>query len=126
MNRDVALEWARRLPSYKKGKEYLCQYIDGVPHYCAFGVLCEIAVEQGVIPPAEVEKQDPTDRTCTPTRHYYMGWDELAPDKVREWAELKSRQGEALNSHSIVELNDKWGVNFVQMAEYIKNNWERL
>lgn len=51
MNPEIKEKWIAALRSgdYKQGKSYLAKKgVDGVIRYCCLGVLCEIAVEEGV------------------------------------------------------------------------------
>lgn len=51
MNPEIKEKWIAALRSgdYKQGKSYLAKKgVDGVIRYCCLGVLCEIAVKEGI------------------------------------------------------------------------------
>jgi hypothetical protein len=54
---EIIQEWIKRLRSgkYKQGNGALCtEDAEGTKSYCCLGVLCELAVEEDVIPEPEV------------------------------------------------------------------------
>lgn len=122
MNEVIRAEWVKRLRSgqYKKGKLRLRTPVDTMhvqgmaePNYCCLGVLCEIAVEQGII---------------TYDGHTYNSSDSsnnsLLPSVVVNWAGLKSESPFVVTpeneSIALVSLNDN-GRSFSEIADYIEN-----
>jgi hypothetical protein len=118
MNPDIKVRWVEALRSnnYKQAKGYL-KTEDG---FCCLGVLCDIAVQDGVIAaPIKLEGQygEPD--------HYGYGSGKTGelPEEVADWAGLDSynslvREGESLTS--LVELNDDYGYEFKQIAQLIE------
>lgn len=55
MDQKIRTQWVQALRSgdYLQGQHYLVQLIsEGVRRHCCLGVLCELAVQAGVIPPS--------------------------------------------------------------------------
>ncbi|MEV6638445.1 hypothetical protein AB0M54_47820 [Actinoplanes sp. NPDC051470] len=117
MNSDVKARWVKRLRSgdYPQGTGAL-QNDKG---FCCLGVLCEIAVEDGVIRPA------------TPDSHGDYVYDSrvsFPPASVTEWAGLESQNpdvrgfnqyGRSVNA-PIADFNDLYGYDFVALADLIE------
>jgi hypothetical protein len=132
MNKKVKSLWLRRLRSgrYKQGFGYLC-LTDPDPKrpdaFCCLGVLCDIAVEKGVIDPPEIT----FDKDGEPETVYYDGDNTLLPPSVTEWAGVadacpriylddadikKYRTG---HRPDLAQLNDD-GLSFEQIADIIE------
>lgn len=122
MNEEIRAEWIKRLRSgqYKQGKLRLRTSVDTMhergmtkPNYCCLGVLCEIAVEQGII---------------TYDGHVYNSSgssnNSLLPSVVVNWAGLRSESPFVVTpeneSIALVSLNDN-GRSFDEIADYIEN-----
>ena len=110
MNEDIKSEWVSALRSgdYKQGIGYL--RVDN--EFCCLGVLCDIAVNKGVI-----TYSIGTDNI------YNYGWPgsraaEVLPDAVVSWAELED-QNPSAGSLSLAEHNDD-GVPFSGIADLIE------
>lgn len=116
--------WLAALRSEEYGQTQNALKMNG--KYCCLGVLCDVAVKNGV--PVEVE-----DRTISSekTVGYFDGESGTLPLKVREWAGLMD-----LNQHnpattvpmsedggfySLAELNDK-GKTFAELADIIERD----
>lgn len=121
MNPDIKVRWVEALRSnnYKQAKGYL-KSEDG---FCCLGVLCDIAVKDGVIAaPIKLEGGygDPD--------HYGYGSGEETgelPGEVADWAGLDSynplvREDESLAS--LADWNDDYGYDFKQIAQLIEEN----
>lgn len=115
MNSKVKDLWVCSLRdgSFKKGK-FLMRDLD--EHYDAVGVLCELAVSAGVIPPAKRYDKEggqffgysyEDGKHTTATR---------APKAVCEWAGIGY-----WTCNRIQTLNDK-GWSFEKIADYIEEN----
>jgi hypothetical protein len=95
MKSSVKKAWVKELESGK--------YIQGHTHlhshgrHCCLGVLCEIAVKQGVI-------------------KKYEGILGRPPKEVIEWAGLDRRTQDHL-----ITMNDNRGNSFTEIAKHIKN-----
>ncbi len=118
----VKAEWVKRLRSgaYKQGFGYLRNTDDS---YCCLGVLCEIAVEQGIIPEPKQypgmawgyvdTSQGDSARFGGPPKAVYrwaVGWPEGANSWRPTWV---SR---------LIDMNDDEKKSFNQIAEYIEEN----
>jgi hypothetical protein len=73
--RELIQEWVRRLRSgdYRQGGGALHNAEDDT--FCCLGVLCEIAVEEKVIPPPTLDRD----------RYVYAGSPSILPTEVSEW-----------------------------------------
>lgn len=126
MRASIKGEWVERLRSgeYEQGTGHLQR--DG--QFCCLGVLCEMAVEKGVI--EKVPSQ------LDPKMTMYGGngvWDGgiLTPD-VRDWAGLESvspilpvdqftGDGRGARTRVLAALNDR-GLSFDQIADLIEEH----
>ena len=112
MNPEVKTELVKRLrdPNRKQGK-YKLERETG--EQCCLGVLCEIAVEEGIV-----------SKSLSDDGYVYYGegengWGHLAlpPVLVKEWAGLNSHETRALS-----EMNDIQGKTFSEIADYVEDN----
>lgn len=107
MNREIRDQWVEELESgrFPQGRNVLRSTDD---KYCCLGVLCEIAVQAGVIePPIE----------ATYDAYKYGGWSVGSlPDSVLAWSGLDYREQIKLS-----DFNDS-GYSFDYIAKYIRNN----
>lgn len=130
MRKDIAEEWTARLDSgnYLQGTGFLRQIDAGsADRYCCLGVLCEIAVEAGVIDPGEKGIK---------SGKYSYGSDDaegILPLEVMRWAEISDSDGTFLTLHSdhqdiprLIEMNDELKATFSQIATVIRENYTRL
>ncbi|MFE7797032.1 hypothetical protein [Nocardia sp. NPDC057440] len=109
MKADIKQKWVDALRSgeYRQGKEYL--QFDG--NYCCLGVLCDIAIRDGLLLKVEHDAG--------------AGWYDYdtatLPDRVREWAGLDSCDpvvaGERLSA-----WNDNEDKSFEQIADLIQEH----
>lgn len=126
MKVEIAEQWANLLRSgkYAQGKNYLGK--DNT--YCCLGVLCELAVEQGIAT-KEVDEYGFT-------RYSDLTGDDLSisslPVAVQEWADMETGDGlftdRAIDGHySLVSMNDSMnGKTFSEIADVIMDNVEKL
>lgn len=124
VNVDVVNQWADALESgrYRQGRSYLRDENDC---FCCLGVLCELAVQAGVI-------TEPEWRTCVGVGgcYYYYGEDSSAlPPPVQEWAGLVCDpdftvlvDGRKVDTTAI-GLNDRLGWTFPQIASVIRRQY---
>lgn len=144
MNPDVKAKWLQKLRSgeYDQGRFFLRRKGRSeaeADRYCCLGVLCEVAVEEGVIPPAV------SGHSWGDYRYMYDdGSEQALPDAVADWAGLDDglgtlvpgvarlesacpcascRIGGIPEAHTLAELNDDLGYTFDQIADVIE---ERL
>lgn len=84
--------------------------------FCCYGVLCELAVQDGVIPPPEREPSTAT--------YAYGNAASLLPPPVKAWAEIQFKQ------MGLAKANDGWtsrdganhpSVGFAQIADFIEH-----
>lgn len=126
MRQDVADGWTKLLRSeeFPQGGGAL-RSADG--NYCCLGVLCEMAVQEGIIPAAWLQYPTsadytygvPGDRT---TGDYSMG---ILPNAVREWAGMSSTNGSIDEDVALSTLNDQ-GMSFPDIANLIDQNVDIL
>lgn len=126
MNKDIAREWVDALRSgdYEQTTGQLAERSeDGVYSYCCLGVLCEIAVDKGVIPPISGGGYGEENTSSD------------LPYKVRDWAGLDATDPFfdvhipathyriALDHASAASLNDTHSFTFDQIADVIEQNF---
>lgn len=106
MNSDIRRRWvaALRDPESVQGRDALGTTSG---KRCCLGVLCDLAVQDGVIKP-------PITKPGLSTVLHYDGNYTMPSDTVRRWAELDANFAERL-----ANLNDK-GHTFAQIAEVIE------
>lgn len=127
MKEDVRKKWVEALRSgrYEQGQDYLATETG---KFCCLGVLCEIAVGEGVIP-------KPTLRWANGVYRYSYGVDtikttQVPPREVWEWAGLSQEVPEAWTEEDgeieLTHLNDN-GTPFTEIADIIEaqpSDWE--
>lgn len=130
MDPRIANLWIERLEA---GTITQLQGILGNPDgsRCCLGVLCDIAVEQGIInPPRAVKLYSNGDDKMLDYGdqdqevQYYV-----LPDKVREWANMKTPNGVLCGRESGTSLsgmNDNDSSSFSQIAEAIRMYQNKL
>lgn len=95
--------------------------------FCCLGVLCELAVKEGVIGPPEINNQTSYyiyDKVNNGGSVTYLKRGIYPPYEVTYWAGLHNRYGEYCNT-SLAEHNDN-GMTFDQIADIIEANVEKL
>lgn len=134
MNQQIAEKWVAELRSgkYKQTKHVLKK--NG--GFCCLGVLCEIAIKEGVIPKPVLKADD----TATEKRWFYGPGDGDAgalPNEVRTWAGMTAANGRIKDFHGVTlaSLNDEGTVvdgneisslNFDEIADVIQILGEHL
>lgn len=127
MNPEIKEKWLTALRSgdYVQGRQYL-QTAQGT--FCCLGVLCDIAVKEGVIPTPDLRAETPRGWTYGGALDYS---DTALPDTVRMWAGLRDNspvirldaedREEAIvgSFFSLVEENDA-GRSFYSIADVIE------
>ncbi len=98
---------------------------------CCLGVLCDIAVEDGIIGTLNTDQSTPRDPLHPgPIANkvlYGTKLDDMVlPEEVIEWAEMNSNSGEiASNGATLAAMNDN-GVPFTAIADIIEKNVDKL
>lgn len=85
MNPDIKQRWMAALRSgeYVQGRGKLAPVLsDGTQTHCCLGVLCELAVKDGII----TSNKSPSGESIYYGRHSAFG---VLPDEVVDWAELE-------------------------------------
>lgn len=118
MNPRVKRMWLRALRSgrYAQGRGSLCKMPDSRDRdyrFCCLGVLCDLAVKDGV----EVEwSPDPS----APAKRLMIEGDGGGlQEKVREWAGIDTRLAHLEEGDCLAIRNDK-GASFQQIADLIE------
>lgn len=104
-------EWVRRLNSgkYRQSTGYLRTQSNG---YCCLGVLCDIAVESGIIPaPIAVEGQE---------YYAYGKATAIPPTEVRKWVGLRDPLGNINKAEGLARMNDQ-GKTFSDIAKIVES-----
>ena len=114
MRKEIAEKWVAALRSGEYG-----QITGGLANvdrsqHCCLGVLCELAIEDGVSVYLEPDH---------PTHASWMRFDNLLgalPESVGTWAGMTISKGRVLAA-----MNDA-GEPFVKIADAIESDWEEL
>lgn len=130
MNPDVKAKWVARLrdPSVKQGRGALRTDRD---EFCCLGVLCELAVEAGVITAPALVKHECSNPDCPErgsSKYAYGGTGEISylPESVQRWSGLDQRAPGVLSPdesgpyHSLAYMNDH-GRSFTEIADIIEH-----
>ncbi len=134
MNPEIKERWitALRSDEYRQTTNYLNR--NG--GYCCLGVLCEIAVEDGVVTKSFYDPDETIVMYSDPNDGYDKTT-KVLPDAVAQWAgfgltdnpeveifvDLHDSSGERLRKISLAELNDRAGFNFHQIADVIEEKF---
>lgn len=129
MREDIKVRWVEALRSGQyEQTEGLLANDNG---FCCLGVLCEIAVQDGVVA-KQVKDQyegDPNDDhvvTYGVGSDFHYEMDAVLPSMVYEWAELETSNPSILwegVTHPISDLNDDYHLNFSQIADVIEEQY---
>lgn len=134
MNPEVKVLWlaALRGGSYKQAAGHLRKTrgpVDNAEGFCCLGVLCDIAVQQGVIPEPTKNAQGVHSygKPCTCYNAYDHGEVEcdatasagILPSEVGVWAGIYNGGQRGLHRPSLVVLNDR-GTTFEEIADIIE------
>lgn len=111
MNPDVKAKWLDALRSgrYEQGTGWLHYEEDHTHKFCCLGVLCELAVAEGIIPPGGPDS----------TVWDYDGRDCYLPPVVAEWADIDSTG--RIKGYSLADMNDE-GSSFAEIADVIEQH----
>jgi hypothetical protein len=105
MNPEIRAQWIAALRSgeYKQARGMLTERTEDGDKHCCLGVLCQLAVEAGVVGEAKVTPS-------TPWQLSYEGSTSLLPRSVAEWAGLDAVVGAIVvvdgERVSLPQLND--------------------
>ena len=131
MNKDIAMIWAKALRSgkYKQGLGQL-KYLksgesseDVEVKHCCLGVLCEVAMEEG-LPVVEMESHRDGYRSLRTFDNCLA----CLPWTVMRWAGIMNERGcyDHKSNHYLDQLNDSGMHDFESIANVIERNWEVL
>ena len=109
MKPEIAAKWTAALRSNK-----FCQLSEQLANaertrHCCWGVLCELAITDGV----DIEVDQEGDYTTYNLEKYHL------PHSVVKWAELTKQSG--IYEDELVSMNDD-GIPFSKIADYIEKN----
>jgi hypothetical protein len=127
MKKKIAKKWVKALRSgkYKQGQEVLHNNYCGKDTYCCLGVLCDLYQQD-----RRSKKKKMLDVENAWDTFAYDGEDTHLPDAVREWAGMKTNDGnwDALDEKrsNLVYLNDAKRKSFKRIANIIEKNVENL
>lgn len=122
MDREIKQRWINALRSgeYEQG---FGQLNDG-ERYCCLGVLCDIAVKDGVVRSSPVGALGKFIGYYVPTSDSGPWIDQdVLPEAVRDWAGLVEKNPRVTIGEDdtvISEVNDVYQLNFNQIAEIIE------
>lgn len=126
MHKNIADGWTKLLRSeeFPQGVGAL-RSADG--NYCCLGVLCEMAVREGIIPAAWLQYPNSLDYTYGVPGDWTTGDHSIGvlPNAVREWAGMSTTNGSIDEDTALSTLNDQ-GMSFSEIATLIDQNVELL
>lgn len=135
MNPDAKDKWVKALESGEYAQTHEGGLRDRDDKFCCLGVLCEVAVAEGVIPAPEppAEHGSPEDKDGRDTKWYvYLSNDgdrdtAFLPEVVAEWAGIKTGNGEIpgqgdSENPSLTTMNDS-GWSFSEIAAVIREKF---
>ncbi len=134
MKKEVKQKWLERLRSGEI-EQTSCRLGDEDGARCCLGVLCDVAVEEKVIPPPILNEEGPqSDRVLI----YGVDDDSnkgVLPQAVVDWAGLENScpqvedpmtitsrvTKDKIETNTLMQMNDE-GMTFEEIAEVIENN----
>lgn len=136
MKEEIKQKWVDALRSgqYEKGKWYLTRRNEGKETFCVLGVLCDLAIKDGVELPVIYGDGNDNEAQWTEFRIYQSMWNEEEgeyddpnytdlPNEVLRWAGLDENPivvyGEDLAT--LTELNDRVDLPFPVIAQLIND-----
>lgn len=127
MNPDVGARWVAALRSgrYRQGTGSLTRFdAEGRPRHCCLGVLCEVALEAGVIANASVHRvASDVDLGGERSERCYDGQYNYLPPSVVAWAGLDDRDPLVVyggRSVTLSSLNDDRQLSFAIIADLVE------
>jgi len=91
-------------------------YLNVSDKFCCLGVLCEVAIESGVV----VEKEK--DQVGADHYYYYGGRSSYPPQAVYVWSGLGGLTTANGPDMKLSTLNDHDGKTFLEIADWIEEN----
>ncbi len=110
MNQNVKFKFLDRLRNndYKQVRGELASVQkNGVECFCASGILCELAYEEGVVRKTEF----------APREYAYDGYAGFEPEAVHVWSGIPRHKMTA-----IIRLNDQKKWSFAEIADWVEEN----
>lgn len=89
--------------------------------YCCLGVLCEVAVEEGII--SESSAVDEGLDYFDEVDHQFAGVSSFLPDTVAKWADINEFATIFSLDIDLVRMNDSEKFNFQEIANTIENHF---
>jgi len=114
-NKGVIRKWVKALRSgkYKQSRGYLMQqYATNKNSHCCLGVLCELALEKGIV----TRSKEPLGIFRYDQARYIL------PVAVAKWAGIEAVP-RLSNAGSLTTLNDRLLYDFNQIADVIEEEW---
>lgn len=116
MKEEIKEKWVAALRSgdYQQGTGYLHRTDGGQDQYCCLGVLCELAIADGI--PVDVHK--------VPTGGYYQygGKDSFLPREVIAWAGMEGNDDPEVHEDGSLSILNDTGHSFAKIADLIEEN----
>lgn len=114
MNEDVKRQWVSALRSgeYEQGYERL----KGDGRFCCLGVLCDLAVDAGVVD--GWRKKKVADLVLNSIGAH--GEVDFLPREVQEWAGIDEKNPVVDDGETLTGLNDVEGLSFEEIANIIE------
>ncbi len=114
MNEAVRVKWLAALRSgeYKQGTNFLQKEDE----FCCLGVLCDLAVKEGVIPPGEYSDDWGPDVKVM----LFAERSSLLPEAIVKWAGFE-HDNPQIDDIPLGYMNDKLGKTFSEIADAIES-----
>ena len=127
MRQEIADGWAQALESgaYVQGGCHLARDIGGRSKHCCLGVLCELAIADGVDVPKTGGRYSDDHGDGVLYAYGAEQAESLLPAEVMEWSGILTGGGSWGVGQSLAQYNDG-GFPFSQIAEIIRGNAEAL
>ena len=126
MKTEIATKWADALESgeYEQGRLTLERTLeDGSAKYCCLGVLCELAIADGVyVQKLSRPYVEPGDS------HALYGVERESvslPEEVMRWSGVQTKQAFVPGAHTLLAQNDR-GTPFSEIAKIIRANADTI
>ena len=118
MKEEIAKMWSAALRSNKFAQMKGALANPKRTHHCCYGVLCELAMQNGVEVETRVNEHD---------EMVYGGNSALPPKEIAGWARLKTGNGilNGVPGGSLVGMNDA-GHSFTEIADVIERRWSEI
>lgn len=128
MYETVANKWLAALRSgeYKQGRGTLHVCKDNQDEYCCLGVLCDLYAKATGSKPEKFDADEEHSHNNISAYYSYHSESFTLPPPVMEWAGMRTNTGVVKYDKHLAALNDEYRLSFLELANIIEDNIERL